>query len=65
MFVLFAESGGQLGVGLVFWILFIVGLVVFGFGVYQDRTSFAPTSLFWWVLIFLLGIGTFGFPIKL
>lgn len=61
MFLL-AESGA-LGIGVVFWILFIVGLVVFGWDSYRTRL-FAPTSLFWWVLIFLLGCGTFGFPVK-
>ncbi len=59
---LFAESG-TLSIGLLFWILYIVGLVVFGFDIYRSRV-FAPTSLFWWVLIFLLGVGTFGFPIR-
>ena len=50
----------MLTIGLLFWILFIVGLV---FHIYRDRAGIVD-SLFWWVLIFLLGVGTFGFPIK-
>lgn len=63
MFLLAAESG-SLGVGLLFWILYIVGLVVFGVGVARDRSTFSTAGVFWWVLIFLLGCGVFGFPIR-
>jgi hypothetical protein len=51
-------------ISLLFWILFIVGFVLGG---YRNRDGFGVwlgDSLFWWVLIFLLGIGTFGWPIK-
>ena len=64
MFLFAAESGGQLGIGLLFWILFIIGFI---FGGYRGRAAIGEwfaDSLFWWVLVFLLGIGTFGFPIK-
>jgi hypothetical protein len=47
-------------VGLLFWLLYIIGLVFHG---YRDRLAIVD-SLFWWVLIFLLGVGVFGFPIK-
>lgn len=63
--LLFAESGGQLSIGIVFWIVFLIALI---FGGIRNRdaigTWFAD-SLVWWVLIFLLGLGTFGFPIHL
>lgn len=52
----------MLTVGLLFWILYIVGLVVFGIGL--KTRPFVYSDLFWWVLIFLLGCGTFGFPVK-
>ena len=52
----------MLTIGLLFWILFIVGFIFYG---YRNYTTPAfVDSLFWWVLIFLLGIGVFGFPIK-
>lgn len=63
--MLLTETGGVLGIALLFWILFIIGLV---FGGYRQRTAIGTwfaDSLFWWILIFLLGIGVFGFPIKL
>lgn len=50
-------------IGLLFWILYIVGFVFFGYRNYQNREAIFD-SLFWWILIFLLGVGTFGFPIK-
>lgn len=53
----------MLSIGMIFWILFIVGLVFYSVGVFRTREFDAP-SLFWWVLIFLLGIGTFGSPVK-
>lgn len=59
-----AAESGALSIGLLFWILYIVGLIFFGVGIYRDRPSFNVSGLFWWVLIFLLGIGVFGFPIK-
>jgi len=71
MFLLFlttilaaAEGGGQLSIGIMFWIIFIIGLI---FGGYWNRTDLGgwfAGSLFWWVLLFLLGVGTFGFPIR-
>lgn len=63
MFLLATESGA-LSIGILFWILFIVGLVFFGVGVFRDRNSFSVSGLFWWVLIFLLGCGVFGFPVR-
>ncbi len=47
-------------IGLLFWILYIVGFVFQG---YRERWELV-NSLFWWVLIFLLGIAAFGWPIK-
>lgn len=62
--LIFAESG-SLTVGLLFWILFIVGLVFYGFMAYRapDR-GYYGAGILWWVLIFLLGCGVFGFPVK-
>lgn len=52
-----------MSIGLLFWILYIVGLVFFGIGWYRSG-EFSVPSIFWWVLIALLGVGTFGGPIK-
>lgn len=49
--------------GLLFWILYIVGLIFFGVGVYRTKEYGIPNILFW-VLIFLLGWATFGAPIR-
>jgi hypothetical protein len=51
-------------IGVLFWVLYIVGLIFFGLGVYRDRGVLGLTPLFWWVLIFLLGVGEFGWPLK-
>lgn len=50
-------------IGLLFWILYIVGVVFYGVGVVRSREYDIPSVLFY-VLIFLLGWGTFGAPIK-
>jgi len=50
----------MLTIGLLFWILYIIGFI---FHAYRQRAEIVD-SLFWWVLIFLLGVGTFGSPIK-
>jgi len=49
----------MLSLGLLFWIIFIIGFI---FHAYRDR-ELIVNSLFWWVLIFLLGWQVFGFPI--
>lgn len=51
----------MLTIGLLFWLLYIIGFL---FGIYREREALLGTPLFWWVLILLLGIGTFGWPIK-
>lgn len=43
-----------------FWVLFIVGFIFQG---YRDREGIV-NSLVWWVLIAILGMGVFGFPVK-
>ncbi len=52
-----------MSVGLLFWILFIIGLIFFGIDVARTREYSIPSVLFW-VLIGLLGVGIFGGPIK-
>jgi len=49
--------------GLLFWILFIVGLVFYGVGVFRTKTYAVPDILVL-VLIFILGWAEFGAPIK-
>ena len=50
-------------IALLFWILYIVGLIFFGIDAFRTREWSVPSILFW-VLIALLGVGTFGGPIK-
>lgn len=52
-----------MSVGLLFWILYIVGLIFYGVDSYRSGAYSIPSVLFW-VLIALLGYGTFGGPIK-
>jgi hypothetical protein len=65
MILLFAETA-SLSIGLLFWILFIVATVLGGIGFYNNRSDYwgFGNSLLTWILILLLGIGTFGFPIR-
>lgn len=52
-------------VSILFWILFIVALVLgFALAPPEDRWGGVRTSLLWWVLIGLLGYGTFGAPLR-
>jgi hypothetical protein len=44
---------------ILFWILFSVGFIFHG---YRERGAIVD-SLFWWVLIFILGLGVFNFPV--
>jgi len=50
----------MLSIGLIFWILYIVGFIFYAV---RDREAIV-NSAFWWVLFLLLGIGTFGWPIR-
>lgn len=47
-------------IGLLFWVLFIVGLVFFGIGGYRDRAAVSVPGILFWVLIGLLGYAEFG-----
>lgn len=53
-------------IGMLFWILYIVGLVFYGWVGYSRAESrwVIGGGLFWWVLIFLLGWKVFGFPVQ-
>lgn len=64
--LLFLASGGTLSIGAVYWILMIVAFV---FGVWIGwpvANGWRPLgfNLLLWFLLFLLGWGTFGFPIS-
>jgi RsiW-degrading membrane proteinase PrsW (M82 family) len=50
-------------IGAIFWIIYIIGVVLGFYSGYKDRTTI-PVSLWLLVLLFLLGVGTFGSPIK-
>lgn len=45
-----------------FWIIFVIGLIFHAAWSYR-RNEFTMPSLFWWILIFLLGYKVFGSPI--
>lgn len=57
-------TSGTLSIGLLFWILMIIWLV-FGGWLYWSPPNYRPVGahFFLWFLLFLLGWGTFGFPI--
>ena len=52
-------------VGLLFWFLMILTLIG-GFFVYPPQPNYRPFgySLLIWILLALLGVGVFGWPIK-
>ena len=50
-------------IGVLFWLLMILWLV-FGFWAWWPITRDRGPSFLLWVLLFLLGWATFGFPIK-
>lgn len=51
-----------MSVAIWFWIIFVVALLFWGFRSYRE--PYFVNSLVFWVLIFLLGLGTFGSPLK-
>jgi hypothetical protein len=51
-------------IAILFWILFIVGLIFGGYSNRDNIGGWATNSLLFWILLFLLGIGIFGGPIK-
>ncbi len=48
-------------IGLLFWILYIVGFVFQG---YRLTMAWVLDNLYWFIMIGLLGWGIFGAPIK-
>jgi len=52
----------MLSIGMVFWICMLVWLV-FGIWVWWPLTRANVPTLMLWFMLFLLGWGTFGFPI--
>ena len=52
-----------MSIAILFWILFIIGLIFFGVDTFK-RGEYSVPSILFWVLIALLGFGTFGGPIK-
>jgi len=50
-------------IAMLYWVIFIVGVI---FGAYRGYSTreFPFENLFILVLLFLLGLGTFGSPIK-
>jgi len=48
-----------------FWIIYVVALLFYGFMGYRSANrEFYINNLVLWVLLFLLGLGTFGSPLK-
>ena len=68
LFLLLREGGGQMSIGFVFWLLMLLWLIL-GFVWYWPRGAAAPGypviggHLLIFVLFFILGWATFGFPI--
>lgn len=57
------NGGIEMTIGLLFWILMIVWLV-FGFWAWWPINRVNGPNFLLWFLLFLLGWGVFGFPIK-
>lgn len=51
-------------IGLLFWIVFIIGMIFCGYRDRSDLRGWASDTLIYWLLVGLLGIGVFGWPIK-
>jgi hypothetical protein len=51
-------------IAMLFWILFIIGFIFHGVINRSALAGWAMDSLFWWVLIGLLGFEVFGGPIR-
>lgn len=53
-------------IGLLFWLLLIFALI-FGWLAYPPAPNWRPFgySLLLWILLALLGLGTFGVPVRL
>ena len=49
--------------GFWFWIIFVIAFIFYGVSVFRSREYTVPDIVFW-ILIFLLGWGAFGGPIK-
>lgn len=53
----------MLTIGFWFWIIYVIAVLFYAVEVFRSRMYSVP-ELFWWVLIFLLGAGLFGGPIR-
>jgi len=61
--LLAASEGASMSIGFVFWLLFLVCLVFYGWRGYSTRGAYLADTFIWWILIFCLGVGIFGFPV--
>jgi len=65
--LLLREGGGQMSIGFVFWFLMLVWLIFSGWSGYAlpgpERGRYYGGNLLWFIIVFLLGWATFGFPI--
>ena len=53
-----------MSIGLIFWIIMLVGILFWGFVWMTPQNPYGRYHpIVWWVLLFLLGWGTFGPPI--
>ncbi len=53
-----------MSIGLLFWIIVIIGFVLWGWVTWTPNAPYAPYHpIIWWILIVLLGWGVFGPPI--
>ena len=53
-----------MSIGFVFWLIMLIGFIFWAYAVFTPATPYGRYHpIVWWVLLFLLGWGTFGFPI--
>jgi hypothetical protein len=67
LLLLLREGGGQMSIGFVFWFLMLVWLIFGGWSGYAltgpERGRYYGGHFLLFILVFLLGWATFGFPI--
>lgn len=53
-----------MSLGFLFWLIVVIGIILWGWLFAQPSVPYAPYHpAIWWVLIIILGIGVFGWPI--
>lgn len=67
LLLMLREGGGQLSLGFIYWFLLLVWIVFGGWSGYSlagpERTRYWGGNLLHFILLFIIGLALFGFPI--